>query len=76
MLLSSVNKISCCDFQQVASKKQQIKKVCKKQIAATHLKDRFVEKHVSTMRQRELLPEPRQHIAWHVPDGPSRKETS
>ena len=40
-------------------------------MAATHLQDRFVEKHVSTMRRLELLPEPRLHIARHTPDGPS-----
>ena len=42
----------------------------KNQMVAAHLRDRFVE-NMSTMRRLESLPEPRLHIAPHMPDGPS-----
>ena len=46
------------------------------QTAAAHLQDRLVEKHVSTMRRWELLPELRLLIARHMPDGPACKKCS
>ena len=51
----------------------------KKQMAATHLRDRFVEKHAFTARRWDLLPEPRLHIA-SPPDAheaaPCRRHTN
>ena len=42
-------------------------------MAVTDFRDGFVEKHVSTMRRWEILPEPRLHNARHMPDGLSCK---